>query len=202
MLDMSKIEAGRYELVKEPFEINSVLRSVDEMLALEASRKGVVFSTRLSRGLGEVVADRRAVKQILINLANNAIKFTEQGGVVSIDAIMQAGRLELRVSDTGIGIPAEKLALIGSPFMQVQNDYTRRYEGTGLGLALVKGLVALHGGEFAISSTEGKGTVITVSLPLDGNGEATGGLLEFPPRLQATRTGEMSDGYAAQAKIA
>jgi cell cycle sensor histidine kinase DivJ len=207
MLDMSKIEAGRYELVKEPFDIASVLRSVDEMLALEASRKGVVFSTRVSRGLDEVVADRRAVKQILINLANNAIKFTEQGGVVTIDAAIRGGRLELRVSDTGIGIPADKLALIGMPFMQVQNDYTRRYEGTGLGLALVKGLVALHGGEFAIASTEGKGTVITVALPLDGNGEATGGLLEFPPRLgdagrEETRTGEMRDGYAAQAKIA
>jgi cell cycle sensor histidine kinase DivJ len=202
MLDMSKIEAGRYELVKEPFEIGSVLRSVDEMLALEASRKGVVFSTRLSRGLDEVVADRRAVKQILINLVNNAIKFTEQGGVVTIDAVARGARLELRVSDTGIGIPDDKLALIGMPFMQVQNDYTRRYEGTGLGLALVKGLVALHGGEFGITSTEGKGTVITVSLPLDGNGEATGDLLEFPPRLEETRTGDMRDGYAAQAKIA
>ena len=202
MLDMSRIEAGRYELVKEAFDIGSVLRSVDEMLALEANRKGVVFSTRVSRGLNEVVADRRAIKQVLINLANNAIKFTEEGGVVTIDAVIRAGRLELRVSDTGIGIPADKLALIGMPFMQVQNDYTRRYEGTGLGLALVKGLVALHGGEFGIDSTEGKGTVITVALPLDGNGEATGGLIEFPPRLQQIKTGETRGGYAAQAKIA
>ena len=116
--------------------------------------------------------------------------------------VARGARLELRVSDTGIGIPADKLALIGMPFMQVQNDYTRRYEGTGLGLALVKGLTALHGGEFNITSTEGKGTVITVSLPLDGNGEATGGLLEFPPRLEETRTGDMRDGYTAQAKIA
>ncbi|MGV3553163.1 sensor histidine kinase [Rhizobium sp.] len=207
MLDMSKIEAGRYELVKEAFDIGSVLRSVDEMLSLEANRKNVVFSTRTARGLDEVIADRRAVKQILINLANNAIKFTEEGGVVTIDATIRAGKLELRVSDTGIGIPADKLALIGMPFMQVQNDYTRRYEGTGLGLALVKGLVALHGGEFGIDSTEGVGTVITVALPLDGNGEATGGLLEFPPRLHDTRlqnntAGDTRDGYAAQAKIA
>ena len=202
MLDMSRIEAGRYELLMEPFAVGSVLRSVDEMLALEASRKGVVFSTRVSRGVDEVVADRRAVKQILINLANNAIKFTQEGGVVTIDAGVRAGRLELRVSDTGIGIPTDKLAMIGTPFMQVQNDYTRRYEGTGLGLALVKGLVALHGGEFGIDSTEGKGTVITVSLPLDGNGEVKGGLIEFPPRLQHTNAGETRDGYAAQAKIA
>ncbi|MBX9459218.1 MAG: HAMP domain-containing histidine kinase [Rhizobium sp.] len=202
MLDMSKIEAGRYELVKEPFAIDTVLHAVDEMLALEASRKGVVFSTRVSRGLEEVVADRRAVKQILINLANNAIKFTKEGGVVTIDAAIRAGRLELRVSDTGIGIPVDKLALIGMPFMQVQNDYTRRYEGTGLGLALVKGLVALHGGDFVIESTEGAGTVITVSLPVNGDGGADADVLEFPPRLETTRTGEMRDGYAAQAKIA
>lgn len=202
MLDMSKIEAGRYELVKEPFAVDAVLRSVDEMLALEASRKGVIFSTRVSRGLDEVVADRRAVKQILINLANNAIKFTEEGGVVTIDATISGNGLELKVSDTGIGIPADKLAQIGMPFMQVQNDYTRRYDGTGLGLALVKGLVALHGGSFAIESIEGKGTVITVSLPIDGNGEATGDLLEFPPRLQNIKSGDTRDGYTAQAKIA
>jgi cell cycle sensor histidine kinase DivJ len=202
MLDMSKIEAGRYELVKEPFAVDAVLRSVDEMLALEASRKGVVLSTRVSRGLDEVVADCRAVKQILINLANNAIKFTDEGGVVTIDATMSGNRLELRVSDTGIGIPADKLQMIGMPFMQVQNDYTRRYDGTGLGLALVKGLVALHGGEFSIESVEGRGTVITVTLPIDGNGEATGDLLEFPPRLHNIKSGETRDGYAAQAKIA
>ena len=202
MLDMSKIEAGRYELVKEPFAIAAVLRSVDEMLALEASRKGVVFSTRVARGLDEVVADRRAVKQILINLANNAIKFTDEGGVVTLDAMIDGDRLLLRVSDTGIGIPADKLALIGMPFMQVQNDYTRRYDGTGLGLALVKGLVALHGGDFGIESVEGRGTVITVALPLDGNSEATGGLIEFPPKLADVKTGENRDGHAAQAKIA
>lgn len=207
MLDMSKIEAGRYELVKEHFEIAAVLRSVDEMLSLEAARKGVVFSTRVARGLDEVVADRRAVKQILINLVNNAIKFTHQGGVVTIDASEVAGSLELRVSDTGIGIPADKLALIGMPFMQVQNDYTRRYDGTGLGLALVKGLVALHGGTLTIASTEGKGTVITVLLPLDGEGEATGGLIEFPPRLESRAPSdaeprEVRHGHAAQAKIA
>jgi cell cycle sensor histidine kinase DivJ len=203
MLDMSKIEAGRYELVKEPFAIGSVLRSVDDMLALEATRKGILFSTRVARGLDEVVADRRAVKQILINLANNAIKFTREGGVVTIDASLKGGQLELRISDTGIGIPADKLAQIGVPFMQVENDYTRHYEGTGLGLALVKGLVALHGGEFGIESTEGKGTVITVALPFDGVGEATGSLLEFPPRLHSNNNaGDTRDGYAAQAKIA
>jgi len=202
MLDMSKIEAGRYELIKEPFAIGAVMRSVDEMLGLEATRKGVVLSTRIARGLDEVVADRRAVKQVLINLANNAIKFTQAGGVVTIDAMAERGNLVISVSDTGIGIPREKLALIGKPFMQVQNDYTRQYEGTGLGLALVKGLVGLHGGELRIESEEHKGTVMTVTLPLDGEAEAGCETFEFPPRLRETHSGESSDGATAQAKIA
>jgi cell cycle sensor histidine kinase DivJ len=136
MLDMSKIEAGRYELIKEHFSIGTIMRAVDEMLALEARNKGVVLTARVAKGLDEVVADRRAIQQILINLANNAIKFTPDGGVVSIDANAEGRNLVITVSDTGIGIAAEKLVHIGKPFMQVQNDYTRQYEGTGLGLAL------------------------------------------------------------------
>jgi cell cycle sensor histidine kinase DivJ len=206
MLDMSKIEAGRYELIKEPFHIGEAIRVVDDMLALQARAKGVVLTTRVARGVGDVVADRRAIQQILINLANNAIKFTAEGGVVAIDANSDGRSLVLCVSDTGIGIPAEKLALIGRPFMQVQNDYARQYEGTGLGLALVKGLVALHGGTFDITSQEGAGTIITITVPMDGEGDAGADTVEFPPRLKEknndTLTGENRHGNPAQAKIA
>jgi cell cycle sensor histidine kinase DivJ len=205
MLDMSKIEAGRYELIKEPFHIADAVRTVDEMLALQAKTKGVVLTTRIARGMDDVVADRRAIQQILINLANNAIKFTDEGGVVTIDALADRGNLKITISDTGIGIPAEKLALIGTPFMQVQSDYARRYEGTGLGLALVKGLVSLHGGSFVIESQEGVGTVITVTVPINGEGDAGAETFEFPPRLQEktieNKTGETRHG-AAEAKIA
>lgn len=206
MLDMSKIEAGRYELIKEPFHIAEAIRAVDDMLALQARAKGVVLTTRVARGVDDVVADRRAVQQILINLANNAIKFTAEGGVVAIDANSDGRNLMLCVSDTGIGIPAEKLALIGRPFMQVQSDYARQYEGTGLGLALVKGLVALHGGTFDIASQEGAGTIITVTVPMNGEGDAGAETFEFPPRLKEknndTLTGEKRHGSSAQAKIA
>ncbi|MBL0371007.1 two-component sensor histidine kinase [Rhizobium sp. KVB221] len=205
MLDMSKIEAGRYDLVKEPFQIADAIRTVDEMLGLQARTKGVVLTARVARGLEEVVADRRAVQQVLINLAGNAIKFTAEGGVVAIDAVAEGRLLKIAVSDTGIGIPADRLASIGQPFMQVQNDYTRRYDGTGLGLALVKGLVALHGGTFAIESEEGAGTVITVTLPLDGQDDNGGETVEFPPRLRdkgiELETGENRHG-SVQAKIA
>jgi len=204
MLDMSKIEAGRYELVKEPFQIGEAINTVDEMLSLQARTKGVVLTARVARGIDEVVADRRALQQVLINLAGNAIKFTEPGGVVAIDATADRNNLIITVSDTGIGIPANRLAHIGKPFVQVQNDYTRRYEGTGLGLALVKGLVALHGGTFDIESEEGVGSIVTVTVPMNGEG-GSAETFEFPPRLNdkdlESQAGEVRHG-AAEAKIA
>ncbi|MBN9029022.1 MAG: two-component sensor histidine kinase [Rhizobiales bacterium 63-7] len=217
MLDMSKIEAGRYELMMEPFAIADSVRACEEMLALQAREKGVTLTSRVQRGLGEITADQRAIQQILINLVGNAVKFTEDGGVVTIDAAARDGELTLAVSDTGIGIAESQLAQIGRPFMQVQNEYTRRYEGTGLGLSLVKGLVALHGGRFSIASRPGEGTVITVTVPMDGSGAVTAEAdildieaqrpVEFPPRLKNaapfadSRHGERDHGQAT-AKIA
>ncbi|MGF9692936.1 HAMP domain-containing sensor histidine kinase [Rhizobium sp. 0TCS1.26] len=190
MLDMSRIEAGRYELLTEPFRIADAVETCRAMLDLQARSKGITLTTRIARGLGEVTADQRAVQQILINLAGNAIKFTKSGGVVSIDAAQVGRDVKLVVSDTGIGIAADKMAMLGQPFMQVQGDYARAFEGTGLGLALVKGLVALHGGRFEIESRPGDGTVVTITLPIDGRddleaGHETGETIEFPPRLRA-----------------
>ena len=135
------------------------------MLGLQAREKGVQLTSRIMRNVGEVNADQRAIQQILINLVGNAIKFTDRGGLVTIDAEVAGSDLKLIVSDTGIGIAENKLATLGQPFVQIQNDYTRKYEGTGLGLSLVKGLVALHGGQFDIRSRPGEGTVITVTDP-------------------------------------
>ncbi len=196
MLDMSKIEAGRYELIMEPFVAAEPVRACAEMLTLQAKEKGLTLTSRLQRDMGEVVADRRALSQVLINLVGNAIKFTAPGGVVSIDASRTGGRFVITVSDTGIGIAEDKLAMIGQPFMQIQNSLTRAYEGTGLGLSLVKGLIAFHGGEFRIASRPGEGTVITVSLPDDGSGACVAHEdvdkarpVEFPPRLGGMRQG-------------
>ena len=219
MLDMSKIEAGRYELLPEPFMVADAVRTCESMLALQAREKGVQLTSRIVAGVGEVNADERAIHQILINLVGNGIKFTDAGGLVTIDAQAAGGLLKLTVSDTGIGIAEDKLASIGQPFVQVQNDYTRKYEGTGLGLSLVKGLVALHGGRFEIASRPGEGTAITVSIPLDGSGIVTGDptvarapstMVEFPPRLReresdtahAPRKSEDRQHGAAQAKTA
>ncbi|MBO3759378.1 HAMP domain-containing histidine kinase [Ciceribacter sp. L1K22] len=207
MLDMSKIEAGRYELITEPFEIGGTIRECESMLGLQAREKGVLLTSRFSRNIGEVVADQRAVKQILINLLSNAIKFTEAGGAVMVDADIADNRLVIAVSDTGIGIPAEKLDLIGRPFTQIHDDYARRYDGSGLGLSLVKGLTALHGGGFALVSRPGEGTVVTITLPADGSGslgtdaDADLAAVEFPPRLRDSASAA-SDLFALSREMA
>ena len=211
MLDVSKIEAGRYELLPEAFSIAGSVEACEKMLGLQARDKGLQLTSRVARDVGEAVADQRAVQQVLINLVGNAIKFTDRGGIVTIDALREGGDLVLTVSDTGIGIPADKLDRIGQPFTQVENEYTRKYEGTGLGLSLVKGLVALHGGRFAIASDLGTGTVITVTLPADGSGIAhpaecgageSPATVEFPPRLAGRgRTMAGALAPAAQASM-
>lgn len=157
MLDMCRIEAGRYELLVEPFSLSQAIHDCENMLALQAQEKGVKLTSRIGRDVSELTADPRAVRQILINLVGNAIKFTEPGGVVTVDAARFGKDLVISVSDTGIGIAQDRILLLGQPFVQVDSDYNRKFDGVGLGLSLVKGLVALHGGTFLLTSREGRG---------------------------------------------
>ncbi|WP_027485945.1 sensor histidine kinase [Allorhizobium undicola] len=190
MLDMCRIEAGRYELIVEAFPLAQTVLDCEKMLSLQAREKGVALTNRLPRELGEITADPRALSQILINLVGNAIKFTEAGGVVTIDAARSGRDVTISVSDTGIGIAADKIGQLGQPFTQADGGHSRRHEGVGLGLSLVKGLVALHGGRFTLESRQGEGTVATIILPLDGSGAnrvenlEDHRRIEFPPRLQ------------------
>lgn len=165
ILDVSKIEAGAYPITVDPFEPEQVVELCRAMLAPQAAAKGVALTTHLPAGLGELVADQRAFQQILLNLISNAVKFTPQGGSVGISAARDGATMRIFVSDTGIGISEDDLAKLGRPFMQVQNDYTRQFQGTGLGLSLVKGLVKLHGGTMSIESAPGLGTTVTIGLP-------------------------------------
>lgn len=168
ILDVSRIEAGAYSVQPEPFRFADAVEMCCSMMHLQAQSKGITLEANLAADIGEINADRRAVQQILINLVSNGLKFTPSGGTVAIGAQRVGSRLHFWVRDTGIGIEEKDFADLGKPFMQIQNDYTRRFEGTGLGLSLVKGLVALHEGTMSIESAPGEGTKVSISLPLDG----------------------------------
>jgi cell cycle sensor histidine kinase DivJ len=166
ILDMSKMESGNFEISPEPFAPRAALVNCCNLLALKARENGVDLVTRAAEDLPEMTGDPRAFKQIVLNLVANAIKFTERGGNVTVQASVEGPRLILRVTDTGVGIAADDLKRIGDPFFQAGKTYQRKHEGTGLGLSIVKGLVGLHNGEMKVQSKIGEGTTVAVALPL------------------------------------
>lgn len=187
ILDLSKVEAGRMELDLEPLEITSVLRDSLSIVLEKAGARSVDLRCEPALDLGTLQADARKVKQILFNLLSNAVKFTPEGGTVRLLAQRveekQAARelpngmrselpkqgaaefLEIEVTDTGIGIPAEDLPRLFQPFSQLESGISRTHEGTGLGLAMVRKLAELHGGGVGVQSEEGKGSSFLVWLP-------------------------------------
>ncbi|PBC02626.1 PAS domain-containing sensor histidine kinase [Mesorhizobium sp. WSM3860] len=181
ILDVSRIEAGAYATELEPFRFADAVDMCGSMMRPLAEAKGISLGAQIAPDAGEINADRRAVQQILINLISNAVKFTPDGGSVVIGAKRVGSRLHFWVSDTGIGIAEEDMANLGKPFMQIQNDYTRRFEGTGLGLSLVKGLVGLHEGTMSIESAPGEGTTVTISLPVNGPKRRSGAPVDVLP---------------------
>jgi len=168
ILDMSKIEAGKFKIVREPFAVKPLIDLCCEVTRQEADKKEIRLSVDAMPGLPELAADKRAVKQMLLNLISNAIKFTDPGGLVRVSARIQGDSVALIVADNGIGIAEADLAKLGSPFMQADNSYDRQHDGAGLGLSVVKGLARLHGGDLSLTSRLGEGTVAIISLPLGG----------------------------------
>ena len=166
ILDTSKMESGNFEISPEMFAPRAALVGCCNLLALKARENGIDLVTRAPHDLPDITGDPRAFKQIMLNLVANAIKFTERSGKVTVSADVEGPRLVLRVSDTGVGIAAEDLKLIGAPFFQAGKTYQRRHEGTGLGLSIVKSLVGLHSGEMTVQSKIDEGTTVTVALPL------------------------------------
>lgn len=166
ILDFSRIEAGRLDLAAEPFDLGAVVEGVVELLAPRAQDKGIEIALDIADHVPrEVVGDADRVRQILINLAGNALKFTAQGGVgVVVDWVDDA--VMLSIADTGPGIPPERIPRLFEEFEQGDDSASRRHEGTGLGLAITRRLVARMGGRIAASSTPGRGSLFTVSLPL------------------------------------
>ena len=167
VLDMSKLETGNFVITPEPFAPAAVVRDCCEMMALKARDAGLEVELRLPADLPELIADKRALKQMLLNLLSNAMKFTPSGGRVTVSATCFGGYVDVEVADTGVGIDTEDLKRVGDPFFQARGAYDRPYDGTGLGLSIVKGLVELHGGRMRVESTRGRGTRVTLRLPLD-----------------------------------
>jgi signal transduction histidine kinase len=166
ILDLSKIEAGRMELDIADFDLRSALENAMTLVKERAQRNGIALSLEVDLSLGMFRGDERKFKQILLNLLSNAVKFTPEGGKVGVAARPAAGVLEVSVSDTGVGIAAADQALVFEEFKQVGTDYTRKAEGTGLGLALTKRFVELHGGTLRLASQPGKGSTFTFTIPL------------------------------------
>ncbi len=166
LLDISRIEAGKYELVIEPFDLIDIADATVRMMQPMALKAGVSVECDVLPTLPILTADRRSCQQILINLVSNAIKFSPEGGLVRISAKRHGRSIKIRVTDNGIGIDEAFLSTIGQPFMQADTGNSRSYEGSGLGLSVVKGLVKLHEGEFEIKSTLGEGTSVSVTIPL------------------------------------
>jgi signal transduction histidine kinase len=166
ILDLSKIEAGRMELELSSFDLPSALANAMTLIRERAQRHSIGLHLNVDDGLGELSADERKFKQIMLNLLSNAVKFTPDGGRVDVSATRCDGRLEVAVRDTGIGIAPDDQQKVFAEFVQVGRDHMRKAEGTGLGLALTKRFVELHGGAIRLESAPGKGSTFTVELPL------------------------------------
>ncbi len=166
VLDVSKIEAGKADLAEQEVDVRRAVESVARLMRERAMHAQVELELEVPDTLPPILADDRKLKQILINLLSNAIKFTPPAGHVRLTARPDpAGDLRLVVCDTGIGIAPDDISRVMEPFSQVDSRLRRGHDGTGLGLALTRGLVELHGGTLTLESTLGKGTTVTVRLP-------------------------------------
>ncbi len=165
ILDLSKIECGKMEIDCDRVAVAPMITEVGDFIREAADQKGLTLVTEAPANLPNLWGDERAVRQILLNLLSNGVKFTPRGGTVSLTATARAGGVDLIVSDTGIGIPDDQLDRVLKPFEQLDNRFSRTHGGTGLGLSLVRGLVNLHGGTLVIDSTVGVGSRFTVHLP-------------------------------------
>lgn len=164
ILEMSKIEAGRVVLERETMDIGPLIEESMQMLSLQAVEKNITVKTSIDDKM-TINADRRAIKQIFINLVSNAVKFTQEGGEICIRAKSLSDVVTVTIADTGCGIPKADLARIGQPFEQVQNQFSKSHTGSGLGLAISKSLAELHCGSLKIRSKVGAGTIVNLRIP-------------------------------------
>lgn len=164
ILDMSKVESGHMELEYSSFDVRDLITGAMAIVAPRAREKEIALEHVVAADLGVIRADARRIKQVVLNVMSNAVKFTPPGGRVEVSAVREAGHLRVAISDTGIGIPPDHLESVFRPFHRVETN--KEYaSGTGLGLSLSRQLVELHGGVIGVESTLGEGSTFTVSIP-------------------------------------
>jgi PAS domain S-box-containing protein len=167
ILDLSKIEAGHFKLHEDEAELDRIIETATRIVRHRAAQANIALEVTLPEPPVTLVADERALKQVLINLVSNAVKFSPDGSLVRVNTHLGPDTLRISVSDQGAGIAAEDIPRALTPFTQLDGSLSRAHEGTGLGLPLAKHLTELHGGKLTIESVVGKGTVVHVDLPLD-----------------------------------
>ncbi|MBB4039355.1 two-component system cell cycle sensor histidine kinase PleC [Microvirga flocculans] len=172
ILDMSRIEAGRTSLTKQPIEVHASIQRALKLVGEQTKAKNLSITVDVSPEDIVVPADERALHQILVNLLQNATKFTSEGGCITVRTRQAGNAVNIYVEDNGIGIPAHALHKLGQPFEQVETEFSKSYKGSGLGLAIARSLTELHGGNLRIKSQEGVGTIVLVHLPLTENTSA------------------------------
>lgn len=167
VLDLSKIEANRFELELSTVSVPDLCAASVEFVAEEARRKKISLTTKIDESVDSICADERRMKQVLVNLLHNAVKFTRPGGLVNlqVEALEHVKAVSFTVSDTGIGIPEDRLELLFKPFSQADSSLAREFGGTGLGLSLVYSLVNLHNGSVSVETEAGKGSRFNITVP-------------------------------------
>jgi two-component system, cell cycle sensor histidine kinase PleC len=180
ILDVSKIQAGKLSVELQPIDLSPILESCILITEAKAKEKNIAVTRDITANMPQLNADPLRLKQILINVLSNAVKFTPERGSVHVEAIMMdQGHAMISVTDTGIGMAPNEIDIALRPFGQVETAFNRRHEGTGLGLPISMALTRLHGGQLIINSEKGKGTRVSILLPLDASRDQTSGLA-FP----------------------
>ncbi|MBJ3774751.1 PAS-domain containing protein [Acuticoccus sp. 2012] len=168
ILDMSRIEAGQVDLSVELVDLTELFNEAMRIMTPISAEKNITLASAISEGM-RIQVDRRAMKQILLNLMSNAVKFTPNDGCVTTRARLERDYVVVAVEDNGIGIPKRELERLGQPFVQVENQFTKTHQGSGLGLAIARSLTELHRGKMEIQSEVGQGTTVTVRLPRENH---------------------------------
>ncbi|MBK8197156.1 MAG: PAS domain-containing sensor histidine kinase [Acidobacteria bacterium] len=168
ILDMAKIEAGKMTITPQPIDPVDPVDAALRMIRRKAEEKEIDLVLEAGQNLPDIDADHRAIRQMMLNLVSNAIKFTDRGGRITVRVEQRGPDIYFGVTDTGIGIPAEDIARLGQPFEQVSKTKDRNTDGTGLGLALTKSFAEMHGGRLHLSSIYGEGTTVAFFLPIGG----------------------------------